>query len=69
MGRAKSVCHTQIIWEQFIAKVYKGKSEDDENSDKSENTEEIFEEEVIENDMKTRNVEKSLEPVEVDKAV
>ena len=66
MGRAKSVCHTQIIGEQFIAQVYKDKSEDDENADKSENTEETFEDEVNENDMKNKNVEESLEPVEVD---
>ena len=45
----------------------KDKSEDDKNADKSENTEEIFEDEVNENDMKNKNVEESLEPVEVDK--
>ena len=37
-----------------------------ENADKSENAEETFENEVNEN--KTENVEKSLEPVKVDKA-
>ena len=68
MGRAKSVCHTQIIGEQFIAQVYKDKSEDDANADKSESTEETFEDKVNENDMKNENVEESLEPVEVDKA-
>jgi hypothetical protein len=40
MGQAKSVCHTQIIGELFIAQVYKDKSEDGENADKPENTEE-----------------------------
>ena len=48
--------------------MYKDKSEDDENADKSENTEETLEDEVNENDIKTENVEESLEPVEVDKA-
>ena len=41
MGRAKSVCDTQIIG--FIAQVYKDKSEDDEvneNDMKNENVEE-----------------------------
>ena len=65
MGRAKSVCHTQIIGEQFIAQVYKDKSEDDENADKSENTED----EVNTKDMKNENDEESLEPVEFDKSV
>ena len=51
-----------------MAQVYKDKSEDDENADKSENTEETFEDEVNKNDMKTGNVEESLEPVEDDKA-
>ena len=64
MGQAKSVCHKQIIGEQFIAQVYKDKTEDDENADKSENTEETFEDEVNENDMKNENVEESLEPVD-----
>ena len=48
--------------------MYKGKTEDDENADKSENTEETLEDEVNENDIKTENVEESLEPVEVNKA-
>jgi hypothetical protein len=43
----ESVCHKQII-----AQVYKDKSEDDENADNSENTEEILEDEVNENDIK-----------------
>ena len=51
----------------IIAQVCKDKNEDDENEDKSENTEETFEDEVNENDTKTENVEESLEPVEVDK--
>ena len=62
MGRAKSVCHTQIIG--FIAQVYKDKSEDDENADKSEITEETLEGEVNENDIKSEDVEESLDPVE-----
>ena len=44
MGQAKSVCHKQIIGEQFMAQVYKDKSEDDEN------TEETLEDEVNENE-------------------
>ena len=55
MGRAESVCHTQIIGEQFIAQVYKDKSEDDEKADKSENTGETLEDEVNENDIKTES--------------
>ena len=46
--------------------MYKDKTEDDENADKSENTEETLEDEVNENDIKTKNVEESFEPVEVD---
>ena len=49
-----------------MARVYKDKG--DENADQSENTEETFEDEVNENDMKNVNVEESLETVEVDKA-
>ena len=66
MSQAKSVCHKQIIGEQFIAQVYKDKTEDDENADKSENTEETLEDEVNEHDIKTENIQESLEPVEVD---
>ena len=42
MSQAKSVCHKQIIGEQFRAQLYKDKSEDDKNEDKSENTKEIL---------------------------
>ena len=42
----------------------KDKSEDDENVDKSEKTEETLEDKVHENDIKTENVEESLEPVD-----
>ena len=66
MGQAKSVCHKQIIGEQFITQVYKDKTEDDENADKSENTEETLEDEVNENDIKTENIDESLESAEVD---
>ena len=43
-----------------MAQVYKDKSEDDENADKSENTEETLEDEVNENE--TENVEEKIEP-------
>ena len=46
--------------------MYKDKSEDDENADKSENTEETLEDEVNENDIKTENIDESLESAEVD---
>ena len=45
---------------QFIAQVYKDKSEDDENADKSENTEETLEDEVNENDIQAENIDESL---------
>jgi hypothetical protein len=46
--------------------VYKDKPEDGENANTSENTEETFEDIVNENDIKTDNLEDSLEPVDVD---
>jgi hypothetical protein len=40
-------------------------NENDENADKSENTEETLEDEVNENGIKTENIKESLEPAEV----
>ena len=67
-GPSKECLPHTNYWGVVHCKIYKDKSEDDENADKSENTEETFEDEVNENDMKNENVEESLEPVEVDKA-
>ena len=44
--------------------MYKDKSEDDENADKSENTEETLEVEVNENVIKTEDFVESSEPVD-----
>jgi hypothetical protein len=53
---------------QRVVGMMRMKSEDYENEDENKNTEETLEDEVDENDIKTENVDESLEPVEVDKA-